>query len=100
MGTGCMQAIVDRYRRQPEEGGNVLMRAFMDEEQRCCLAQTVRQLGNRSQRRGGLPPLLEDVVGRRLVARQFLGLGQRYRVQLLSPQHPAGMMANDAPEPA
>lgn len=69
MGTGRVQAIVDGSRRQPEEGGNVLMRAFVDEEQRSWLAQRIRQLRDRRKRSGGLAALFEDVVGRRIVVR-------------------------------
>jgi hypothetical protein len=43
VGPGFMQPVVDGRQRQSEEGGYVLMRTFMDEEQRGRFAQSVRQ---------------------------------------------------------
>jgi hypothetical protein len=42
-GAGRMQTIIDGCHRQPEESGNVLVRAFADEKQRGGLAQRIRQ---------------------------------------------------------
>jgi hypothetical protein len=49
-----MQAVIDRRRRQAEEDRDILMRAFVNEEQGRRLPQLVREFGDRRQRRRGL----------------------------------------------
>jgi hypothetical protein len=100
MGAGRMQTIVDGRNRQSEEGSDVLMRAFVDEEQRRGFAQAIGQFGNCGKRSPGLPALFEDLIRQRLVVGQRFGLRERHGDKLLSPQHAKGVMPDNAPQPA
>jgi len=63
-------------------------------------AQLVGQFGDRGERGGGLPALLEDVIRQRLFVRQRLGFRKRNRLQPLAPQQAEGVVADDAAQPA